>query len=688
MATRVILIAARNTTPEAFHEAFSGLPQPQASAGWCWLLLSLWGVPLKAVEQGLSRLPGPALRCHTEDDALWYLRLYSAGRRVYGQCCHLGLLRPSWPRKRSAGGFGTFLRDLYEHVPEDCKPPPGAWELDTLPLPEACARFLRLQAESISDALQGHGIPHDRQALLDCLTGASVSEPERGWGVGHLPRFLDLLGVPAFPGWQQGVQDELEQRERSEAEAAEAETFEDVPPDVAGRVLDLCAALDPAPLQGGPLPHPLTRLADVWHLGWFCDNCVDLTLILDQPHGKAVPIPWRSPDRAGRKALALQKNLAGLVQVREAGGHARIGLPRLPGTNAADWLQALGPALRALPDGSTLELLTADTQDESATGGRQRYRGTVQGGMWHISDAAPPVRREVLAEALALGAAAQAAEPIALRDVQEAHAVLAAAERSGFFQSLPRLRGKTLRCGRHERPMLAKLVFRERFRDVWNTREEEAEEAEQQEQIRAISERLDGALIRSLGTEHSTGEVLFEGQVGRFLRADIRKLKNPLAGGLAALFGQMYEGVSDQRPPEDRTVDETDQAMSELGFEPLGDLVCEPLGDVVVRGYAAVNGEAYGVLMRPAFGSWVREFYTRFDDGSSLTTSTHVASELPHKKIFRRSLPEGSIAELYEAHQAGIERHARKGRLTLHAEPRLEALARDLDEFLIRHRSG
>lgn len=154
-----------------------------------------------------------------------------------------------------------------------------------------------------------------------------------------------------------------------------------------------------------------------------------------------------------------------------------------------------------------------------------------------------------------------------------------------------------------------------------------------------------------------TGEVLFEGKAGTY---------------------------TDGTFEDEAALEEIGKGMAELGLEPLGDFVLDRFGGVRVRGWAGAGLPFHAIAHRSAFSALTVDLYTRFDDGTSLTTSTIAAPEHPERGVFRRSRAAGTVKELHETHLEGIEEHARAGRSPVEPETTLLGVIEAIDEFLAR----
>ncbi len=108
-----------------------------------------------------------------------------------------------------------------------------------------------------------------------------------------------------------------------------------------------------------------------------------------------------------------------------------------------------------------------------------------------------------------------------------------------------------------------------------------------------------------------------------------------------------------------------------------------------IRGYTSPKQDAYGIALATKQGDFGRDFYTAFDDGSSVVTSTYPGqTHLPSKKVFRANHSARDFSELYVKHNVAVEQR----RTQVGATPRpvgrsLEGLASTIDEFLVRFTS-
>jgi hypothetical protein len=524
----------------------------------------------------------------------------------------------------------------------------------------------------MDDALHdaGAGIPHNCEEVRAVLTGETVTDEELGWDVGNLPRFLTCLGLgDVFPNWQE----ELRNVEETLAEE------EQPPPDSVTPLFKRVRDIKPVPVEGGGVALPLGALPHVWHLAWFCDTDVDVGIEIQLPKGAQFEADWSGIEN---------------LQVEERKNGWRLAPPWGPMGWMRRVLSQIAQRLKGVPDGSKLELVCSD-ENEELTAGRQRYRGIVRNGQWRIEATFPAVTANVLSDALALVAQIKKRTPMKARSEEEAEAVVQAASRSDWFDSetQPQRTGREVRVKKDYRAHLTMMFFRQRFRDTWNVRESEAADEESHAEWDEAMAQLDTQLRERFGAQ-TTDEVIYAGRKAVFRRSDMSQVaqqKSPLQG-LTAIFGRLYEdSMKDEKITEQRDpVAETDAGMKAVGLEVLGDMVCDKFYDVVIRGYGAEGSDTYGVLMRSGFGDFYVDFVTNFEDGTSLTTTTtpgvkDIAKK--KKKMYRRSYADKGVEYLHTQHRKRVTELVKKGLVPKPAPASLAEMAKAMDEFLVRYES-
>ncbi|NNM34532.1 MAG: hypothetical protein HKO53_15745, partial [Gemmatimonadetes bacterium] len=120
----------------------------------------------------------------------------------------------------------------------------------------------------------------------------------------------------------------------------------------------------------------------------------------------------------------------------------------------------------------------------------------------------------------------------------------------------------------------------------------------------------------------------------------------------------------------------------------LGDLVCSLNPSVLIRGVAEKRARYYGTLLIAPFVGVVAEAYSRFQDGSSLTTTTNAfpGGGAPEAKIHWNPIAPGTAPSgVVEAHLAAVEEHVVRHDTTVTpVRQNLLSLAEAIEEFLVR----
>lgn len=130
------------------------------------------------------------------------------------------------------------------------------------------------------------------------------------------------------------------------------------------------------------------------------------------------------------------------------------------------------------------------------------------------------------------------------------------------------------------------------------------------------------------------------------------------------------------------------EAFERAGATRVGDLVCDASPTILIRGVADERARWFGVLVVPPYVEVVVEVYSRFADGSSLTTTTNPFAGLggPGLGIYREPLPAGTPPdELVRAHERAVAEHELEKATSVElVRPDLVGLAAAFDEFLVR----
>ncbi len=676
MAVRLHVAAARSSSAEDFRAAFEAKfgerfenAEIVSEGGWQYFVGSVWSVGGSELDEALQALDGPTLRVTTEDACRWYLLLDAKDEERY-VLCHEFSMYDDEEDEDEAADAAHFERVAFLQDPEsdNVQPPPdpveeliGEYAEMSSPLPTELVERVRgmpIQeagrvirdglAEATADALARFKIPHDREAIVGCLTGRTVTEGEMDADIGNLPRFMVALGFEGqlqetfdnqtSPQYEEELEEEECRRDRDEERRQETEA-----------ALKRFADIAPEPMEGGPVSLPLERMVDVQSLGWFCDEFVDMIAQATLPEGTSF-----SP---GEAEWGWSGMVNGLPTMRCDYGRPIV---------VDEDVSGVWTAFEGLPDGSTLRVVTVgdpEDADANAQAAMQVYDGKVKGGEWHVTATHPAVSAKALNAALELVDELRKAEGHVVTEA-EASAIVEASTQLAMLADTPvkHADGRIWVDDEWGQPLLALLVFRHRHSDSWDTdtwAEEDRLAAEQWAQVMADLPQV---------PKLEANEVLLKAKQATYYHVDASGLPE---GGIQAL-------------------ERRDQQMAELGLEPFGDLVASVAEGVVVRGYAGESGESYGVAMQAVDGQSFAEFYTRFADGSSLTTTNNYGAEMREEVgVFLRIYDEWEPERLIEKHRDGIARisgHRKTEPVT--QEPTILAMAEALEEFLERRASS
>jgi hypothetical protein len=656
--------------------------------GWTWFVTSVWGVSAADLNRGLCRLARPAVQFTTSDAERWYLTVHGGPQgqvhflhefAFHGhdpdpaedvarqeQLDQQGEVPAVDPRlafleeEPPPGGDrvkvpfdvqGDCLTSLGASIPDEFRATVAG-----LPYSQAAARYRRWHAECVSEALTAAGIVHDPAAVRAVLLWENVTPGEAGSDLGNLPRLLAVLGLGGQ--WDDWVR-QAEAPPPPPPEPACAAPAQPVaePQDLIRPARAIVEPLGLTPVADGAVALPLDELG---LLRFFPEalaiyDTAGVAMTVTLPQGFA---PTAVPGPTGH----------GGGQVEMSANGFQVGLHNHLWFGRRDLTQLLGDQLSRLlyhlPDGAVLDLAFALEGKPALC---QRYRGVVAGGSWWISETYPPLAREALAGGLELARYAAAEhEKHEARDEAEAEAVVALARRDPNLWDMKVKRlGRVVWCKADITGHLAKVFFRHRFAGSWDIaahdREAERQYQEHLARQRAMRQGLVQAARRRAGPH---GEVLLKGKLGLYWRSDF--------ADLAELEHQTREKI--------------DAGMAGLGLRHIGDLVAKKQRDIVLRSYASEDRLVYGILMAKRTMYLGYEFYSRFANGATLTTTTNgAASSQPERKVYAKIHPGLEPAALHDKHQWGIERfRARRATEPVRLEPTLLGVARELDRLVAR----
>ena len=500
---------------------------------------------------------------------------------------------------------------------------------------------------------------------------SSIDDAEDGFFAPHagarLPHQFPLgVRASSLPpnDYEMGILDDAEDEKPSQTETG-------VTADAAfiQRILTNFSGYRIEDLQGGPLQQPLDLLQQLARLTWFCDSDADFVLYIRTPQGSAQSLDWPFTD-----------DLA-----RPQDDEFYLGIPWHSVQQRALAIQEVSNFIATLPENSQIDFISAN-EDANLEAGRQCYQGTIRNGQWHVHASYPAMRRDTLAAALDLCRTVDQPGPFYAQSEAEAVAVMEAAERSELFMidfACPHRNGRQITIDDDCKISLALLFFRQRFRGTWNVEEAEAQDAASKAEFDAMLAEIEQAMAAPYSEE-----LIFDGQKSSYFHADINDVpQNGLAQVLSMLFQDWYpcHDAPGHLTSVVPSIESIDVVMHAMGFDLLGDMLCERISDVVMRGYACTDSETFALLMIGTSGQSGLDFYTRFDDNSSqTTTSVPGMDDLADAGIFRTSYPDADYQTLYTMHLQHIEQKIMQGAQPQAITPSLEALAACIDEFLQR----
>ncbi len=684
-ATEVEAVFAQTLKPCAGGECVR--VQTNEHGGWVSFTSSVWGVSASDLNRGLCKLARPALQFTTSDGERWYLTVHGGpeGQRHF--------MHEYWCHSRPVGAEQDAEMEARLHQPDETPPcdprvafleddpPPGSdrpkgpfdlianqlgvpedFRASVAPLPysQALNRYREWHADQVCAALTAAGIPHDSDAVKKALLWETVTDNERDGDLGNLPRLLSVLGLGGE--WDQFVS-QAEAPPEPEPMEAELQAIDQGPPpeppkpeDNIGPVLKVIEAFALTPVAGGPVSW---SLADMTLIRFFVESCSDIATA-----GVVVTVGFPPGFDAG-KLQPPEGAAPGIFEITPTGfrfglhNHIWLSEKDIRNQLGEDW----GRLFYDLPDGATLECAFAH---ESQAAINQRYRGVVSKGVWHIEATYPAIPHDVLRDALQLSNQ-WGQERLKCRDEMEAKALVAAAKHDSNLQHMTVNRtGATVYCEWDIVSNLSKVLFRMRYRNWWNVAAVEAELAERRRQELEMERQMRRACAeatRKRAAPHVSA-VLFEGKHSRFWQSDF------------TLLAEL----------EEETREKFDGDLAALEFHHVGDLVAKKQRDVVLRVSIAADHKTFAVLSGKRTMYLGYEFYSRFADGSTLTTTSNAAHDsLPEVNVYVKVCVGHDAVALHAKHRWGIERfQSRKGTTPIALEPTLEAVAREIDMMLGR----
>ncbi|MBI2433349.1 MAG: hypothetical protein HYV26_10800, partial [Candidatus Hydrogenedentes bacterium] len=424
-------------------------------------------------------------------------------------------------------------------------------------------------------------------------------------------------------------------------------------PPEAVNVVDMMEDCAPAAWQGKPLPHRLEKLWQVYRVPFYCNDSVNCEIVVDGVEESDLQ-GW-FPNHAAARCHWDEDRL-------------RIGfLATMARWDLMQWLKDLGPALTKLPEGARLEMYFSD--EDADEEGRQVWSGAIKKGNWEIKAVWPALSREEASELLAFSISIDGAKSIEARDKAEAEAVLDSVLDDVLFTEskvrreglrlIPEGTGATLE-------QLARHVFQMRYEELLPMVPVVDEEEDFSFDLGGFglsSPRYQAEMTEAFGSKGNEQTIL-RGRSGTF----IAKTLDPLGPGAAPVF------------------ENADTGAAQYGWQVMGNLMVEEMPNMLMRAYTRAKADRVLVMYFTQFGPAGQEFFSHFDDGSSLTTTSVLGFEQddPAKKIYRRRLRRALLDQLDRVHTEGIDERKATGANVLPAPATLEQLAEAVDEFLQR----
>lgn len=687
MAYRRHIVAVRNSTNQKIAEVAADLPlsEWQEANGWWWAMGSVWSVNAYAILKATDALDGPVLLATTEDGCRWLLYLQKSGMESFATYHEFSGMTPA---AESREPDDAQLDDIYgdepdvklsmvelgapSPIPTSSLPPLDFEdeffmeyedEIDDdedyvgstlelvqedyvdrgMPLPatmidqlrnvndeEFNTRFSQLHAVYIAEALGRFDIPHDRDRVLEILTGQGVTEAEMESDVGNLWRFLEHIGL----GEQ--FTNALHDFEDSESEHEEPEEDHGFVQEVITNVsvLELHSLLD------GPAVVSLVETPLLFRITDCMDTSADGVFTFTLP---------QASQEFSKESLPSYACIAPF-----SGGHA-IGFHNKETLLAPKARARIGGWLATLPENTGIEFLMDGSMIQL------RFSGVTRSGNWVIESASVQLHDQDLHDMLALFRQAEARQPQTARSEEEADVVMKAAKRHMMlFDSLPHKNGlQLIPNSRDEANALCALLFHQRFPHRWN--------------FDPIRDAIEEKFVAWSAIEWETplpvtDALVFKGAASRYFEPDY---------DASCMDVQMKSNASKGR--------DKDEQFGTLGYELIGDMVCEKVGPCILRCYANESRNSYGVYYIAPYGqTWV-DFFIRFTDDTTLTTTNGMnEGSFRELRILARECPGTSITKLHAEHLEGINRLTDRNMVPAAIIPTAKGIADAVDNFLVR----
>ena len=644
MAHRVVLIAARNCTTREFRDAFSVADTRTVYevSGYVWFLTSAWTLRYSTIQKGVRSLPGPILFMNSLDGSCWNLWLARDGKEGF-RYHHPFADLPALQDKTRLDEADWLV--AHGHI--DVKGIIEGWEIYGDPLPsvvtdqmlsmnssEALVYLFTWKGEQLLEALKKFDIPHEPSEILAIIHGQSVTEAELETDVGSLPRFLVSLGFGEyFNEWL-----ENQQREYEEEFGQEDERYEELPRFDFGRA----RSNDLIPIVDGPVDVPFTLLRAPIRIAHLCDG--------DISAGVDIHLPAQTdPDNPFKREHWFRYD--------QTDNHVQFSVPK-GGLLLIAQGDMLYKQISTLPEGSKLEIVTWGDVTEA---GRHRYSGTVTNGEWRLEKTFPPVVDDTLRSVFSLFDLIMSEEPISAEDEDELNAVLKRSQTDSSFGDPPLSSdGLHFICNEWQREEVIKHLFRYRFGHVWNVGYAVELERKDYEEFQKI---LNDA-VSWIPKIQPTDVLIYKGEREDFYEVDTSQLSDELLSNM----------------------EQAGREIEAEGFTFVANMTApKTFGEILIHGYVHPTEDIYASYFIGTLGQSSFDCYTRFEDGSSLTTTTLQGEvSIENQGIYYNCPQVSNFKELLNEHLAAIEERRKEGLSPIPAERSLRGLPKEIDMFLKR----
>lgn len=688
-----------------------------SSHDWVWANASVWKVGGSEIDKALSTLSVPALRATSSDAVLWMLTLTGAGKKPFHGVHHFTEVGAQPPEPQpdvevqdedfpddelgEVAGINRFIPELeflwdseeearlkQEYAEEDAATVEGLEDYVDygVELPDNVIEEMRrhphrayhtafmAHGPQIVAALDDFGFKFDPVAMLQLLTVGPLTELESDSDIGNMPRFLRTLGIDGVFREPSDVEEErpVDDPPTEEDEGQPLDWSKYPPGKLFEKVEPLLAQCVLTEIANGPVR--VTHVALLHLLAHFCSEdpttsvSIEFPSEADQPTGS-----WGDFSELEVKRYGQQFRFC-----FESPSHCWFHVEDRDDLETHELAEAIG----APSVGTRIELtFVVDGLAENC----HRYAGIYTNQGLELERAYPAVTSAVLADALDLVDQVFEGTSIAFTSKDEENVVRQTYQRSQG--EVPKIRNHKIMPEVGSRDDVVQTLLFERFQDrgPWDIagarrlveegwewfdqvvnpddqdeEDDDGEAADTNESSEEVSKFTSMLQEMSQAVEKMNEakvvphaeEVVYEGRSGKFLRASMSDLKHLSQDQLA----------------------EHDAKMDALGFQSIGDFV----GDAdqrqeITRCYVgpqavALHGQrnennqfgwadvSNGAVMVD-FSQGTVEFHTRFEDGTTLvTTSIDAANSNPEVGVYVRAYEEVAVERLWEKHLDGIRR--------------------------------